>query len=135
VAGALVATGGLVWLSWLDATGSPWDVVAPLALAMVGVGASGLPLTMTATSGLGPGRSGLASGLLNTSRHVGAALGLAALVAVSTAAAAGQATGAAGTQGLGAGLLAGAGLLLAAALGGLALPGRDNPPHHDSRSE
>ena len=45
--------------------------------------AAGLPLTVTATSGLGPERAGLASGLLATARQVGSAVGLAALVAVA----------------------------------------------------
>lgn len=124
VAGSLVTLVGLVWLSRLDPGGSAWGIVAPLALAMAGLGVSGLPLTLTATSGLGPERSGLASGLLSTSKQVGAALGLAALVAVASAATPSPGLAAELARGFGAALLAAAGLLLLAAVGGLALPGR-----------
>ena len=42
-------------------------------------------VTIAATSGVGDSEQGLASGLLNTSQKIGAALGLAILVAISTA--------------------------------------------------
>jgi hypothetical protein len=44
-----------------------------------------VPITISATSGVAPGDSGLASGLLNTTQQVGGSLGLAILSAVSTA--------------------------------------------------
>ena len=81
------------------------DVLVPFTLAFAGFGAAGLPLTVTATSGLGPERAGLASGLLSTARQVGSAVNLAVLVAVATAWAAGH--GGAGTA---AGLTAGFGV-------------------------
>ncbi|MFC8361291.1 MFS transporter [Streptomyces griseorubiginosus] len=82
--GAVTAACGLLWLTWLDATGSyAGQVAAPLFLAMLGTGLGGLPLTMAATADPGPGGAGLASGLLNTSRQVGGAVGLAALVSLA----------------------------------------------------
>ncbi|SFO60846.1 drug resistance transporter, EmrB/QacA subfamily [Geodermatophilus obscurus] len=127
--GALVAAASLFWLSRLEVGGSYWtDVLVPSVLAMAGFGAAGLPLTVTAATGLGPERAGLASGLLSMSRQVGSAVGLAALVAVASTGTPG-ASAEALTQGFGIGLLAGAGLQVAACLGGFALPRR---PHHPS---
>jgi EmrB/QacA subfamily drug resistance transporter len=128
--GALVAAASLFWLSRLEVGGSYWtDVLVPSVLAMAGFGAAGLPLTVTAATGLGPERAGLASGLLSMSRQVGSAVGLAALVAVASTATASAGAGAeALTQGFGIGLLAGAGLQVAACLGGFALPRRTHHP-------
>ncbi|MGK5683872.1 MFS transporter [Actinoplanes sp. URMC 104] len=115
VIGSLVAVAGLVWMSRIGPEGSyGWTVLGPLVLVMAGLGASGLPLTVTATSALPAGRAGLASGLLNASRQVGGAVGLAVLVAVASVAGS-----------TGAGLLLGAGLLAAACFLSFALPGRN----------
>jgi len=124
VLGTLVSAGALAWLSQLDVGGRyAVDVLVPLTLAMAGFGAAGLPLTVTATSGLGRERAGLASGLLATARQVGSAVGLAALVAVAAASAAGAENSLAGlTDGFGAGFLVGAGVLVVASVGALALP-------------
>ncbi|MCF6507215.1 MFS transporter [Blastococcus sp. MG754426] len=133
--GALLSAGALAWLSGIDVEGRyAVDVLVPLVLAMAGFGMSGLPLTVTATSGLGPDRAGLASGLLASARQVGSAVGLAALVALATAWAGESAEqgAAAATRGYGVGLLAGAGLIALAGLVALALPGRgdaDAPGH------
>jgi len=139
VLGSLVSAGALVWLSGLDVAGRyQWDVLAPLVLAMAGFGAAGLPLTVTATSGLGAQRAGLASGLLSASRQVGSAVGLAALVASSWAATSSMTGPEAMTRGFGMGMLAGAGLLLTACLAAIAIPGglissppRRGVPHGD----
>jgi MFS family permease len=49
-----------------------------------GLGMSFVPITISATNGVAPGDSGLASGLLNTTQQVGGSLGLAILSTVST---------------------------------------------------
>ena len=104
--GTLLSAGALFWLSGIDVEGRyAVDVLVPFTLAFAGFGAAGLPLTVTATSGLGPERAGLASGLLSTARQVGSAVNLAVLVAIATAWAAGH--GGAGTA---AGLTAGFGV-------------------------
>jgi EmrB/QacA subfamily drug resistance transporter len=63
------------------------DLLIPLAVAGLGIGLTFVPMTMAATMGVPPQEAGLASGLLNTSRQLGGALGLAALTALSATAA------------------------------------------------
>jgi len=123
--GSLVSAGALVWLSGIDVGGRYGvDVLVPLTLAMAGFGMAGLPLTVTATSGLGRERAGLASGLLSTSRQVGSAVGLAVLVAVAStvAAASGGSSAEALTAGFGVGFLTAAGVLLLACVLAIAMP-------------
>ena len=127
VLGTLVSAAALAWLSQLDVEGRyAVDVLVPLTLAMAGFGAAGLPLTVTATSGLGPGAGrpgvgpaghGAAGGQRRRSggpggggRRVGRR--------------ARRARAAALTAGFGAGFLVGAGVLVVASVGALALPGR-----------
>jgi MFS family permease len=49
-----------------------------------GMGMSFVPVTIAGTSGVAPGDSGLASGLLNTTQQVGGSLGLAILSSIAT---------------------------------------------------
>jgi MFS family permease len=51
----------------------------------VGIGLSFVPVTISAVAGVAPHEAGLASGLVNTSRLFGGALGLAVLAALATA--------------------------------------------------
>ncbi|MBO0787531.1 MAG: MFS transporter [Actinobacteria bacterium] len=83
--GGLTAAGGAAWLTQLAASGSLWAIVVPACLAMAGGGLMFAPIMTAATTGLPPSQGGLASGLLNTSRQAGGALGLAILASVAAA--------------------------------------------------
>jgi EmrB/QacA subfamily drug resistance transporter len=57
-------------------------LVLPGLLISVGLGLSIVPSTIAATAGVAPQEAGLASGLINTSRQMGGALGLAILTSL-----------------------------------------------------
>ena len=126
--GSMVAAAALVWLSFITAEGGYWgQVPAPLFLAMAGLGVVGLPLTMSATSGVGPEQQGLTAGLLNSARQVGGAIGMSLLVAVAAAVTTEQldrGTSSAGAlvDGFRVAWLAGAAMLIITGIGSFALP-------------
>jgi MFS family permease len=76
-AGALAGV-GLVALALLD---GPYAtaVALPLFIATLGIGAALVPLTVTATADPPPQSEGVVSGVLNTSRQLGGAIGVAVL--------------------------------------------------------
>jgi len=83
----LVTAAAVFWLSHLTAHSSYLgSLLVPLLLVGASIGVTFVPMTMAATMGVPPAESGLASGLLNTSRQVGGALGLAVLATIATAA-------------------------------------------------
>ena len=84
LAGTATAALGLAWLSGIgpeSAFGS--DLLGPYLLIGLGLGVSVTPATVAATSGVAPQDAGLASGLLNTARQIGASIGLAVLATVA----------------------------------------------------
>jgi EmrB/QacA subfamily drug resistance transporter len=91
VIGLLLAAAGLAWISSVTAhAGYFAHVFGPVLLVGVGLGLSFVPMTMAATTGVPPQEAGLASGLVNTSRQVGGAVGLAVMATVATGAARGH---------------------------------------------
>lgn len=83
--GALTMGGGLVAWALLATTGAYLDGVLPaLLLTGPGVGLAVVGGTVAATTGVPERQAGLASGVVNMTQQVGAALGLAVLVALSS---------------------------------------------------
>lgn len=88
VIGALLAAAGFAWQSTLTADGTfLGTILGPGILMMVGIGLATTPLATLATSSASPDDAGLVSGLVNTSRTMGGAIGLATLTTVAAAAA------------------------------------------------
>lgn len=86
VIGALVAATGFGWQSTMSADG-PYltGIMFPGTLMMLGAGLCTTPLATLATSEAEPGDAGLVSGLLNTSRTMGGALGLSVMATIAAA--------------------------------------------------
>jgi MFS family permease len=83
--GGFISAGGLVWLAQLSSSTALVSIISPATLTMAGGGLMFAPITTAATSAP-PEQAGLASGLLNTTRQIGGALGLGVLTALATAA-------------------------------------------------
>lgn len=83
--GGLVTAAGLTWLADLP-TRSDYvgHVLLPTLFVGAGTSVMMMPAIVAATSGVAPRNAGVASGLINMSRQLGAALGLAALVTVAS---------------------------------------------------
>jgi MFS family permease len=128
-----MAAVGLLWLSRVGA-GDAYliHVLGPVVLIGLGIGMSFVPMTLAATAGVPMHEAGLASGLINTTRQIGGALGLAVMATVATSIAAGHGAGhhavdASLTSGYRAAfVMAGCGLIIGALLATL-LPRRRAP--------
>ena len=85
VGGMAVMTLGLVLFTRITTHGDyVADVLVPGMLVGIGMGFAFVPATISAVAGVAPAEAGLASGLVNTSRLFGGALGLAVLAAIAT---------------------------------------------------
>lgn len=83
VAGIMISV-ALFWMSRLSADGSYLhDILGPILLVSVGLGLSFPPGTWAATAGVAPQEAGLASGLINSNRQIGGAVGLAVLATIA----------------------------------------------------
>jgi len=117
IAGGLLACIGFAWFALIDAAGSfGADVLGPSVVTSLGFGLALAPVASTATEGVAAHEAGVASGLLNSSRQLGAALGLAALGASAQVRAGSATTTRALTDGYAFGFILCAVLLAAAVL-------------------
>lgn len=83
-AALLAEAAGLLWLSRISAHGSyVTDVLGPSILVGLGLMVAFVQLTALAVEGVPPQDAGLAGGLVNTTRQVGGAIGLAALATLA----------------------------------------------------
>lgn len=89
VLGPGLAATGLLWLATLNPGDSYMPhVLFPLLLVGTGIGMSFVPMTLAATTGVPVHEAGLASGLINTTRQMGGALGLAIMATAAASVAA-----------------------------------------------
>ena len=80
-AGAMVV--GYLWLSQLSTATTYWgSVFGPVLIAGLATGFIFMPITATVLGGVEPEHAGSASGLLQTTQQLGAAVGVAAIVSV-----------------------------------------------------
>jgi EmrB/QacA subfamily drug resistance transporter len=129
VLGLALATGGLAWLTALSpGNGYLAHIFGSLVMTGFGMGLSFVPMTMAATAGIPAHQAGLAAGLINTTRQVGGAIGLAVMgtVAANTARhhnGTARSLASALTSGYDRAFLIGAGALVIGAVLALWLPG------------
>ncbi len=98
VLGTLVAAAGLGWLAQISVSSTfVADLLGPYVLIGLGMGLAVTPIAVAGTAGVARGDAGLASGLLNTSRTVGASIGLAALATIAAGRTSGLLAGVAAT--------------------------------------
>jgi EmrB/QacA subfamily drug resistance transporter len=85
VVGAIIASGGLYWLSRIPVDGSYLaDLLPGMLVLALGAGGVFVGVATAANAGVPADKAGLAAALLNASQQLGGALGLAVLTAVST---------------------------------------------------
>ena len=129
IIGPVLAVAGLAWLSRLSAgDGYFAHAFGALVLTGLGVGLSFVPMTIAATADVPMHQAGLASGLINTTRQFGGAVGLAVMATV----AAGASSPTAGYDR--AFWISAAAMVIAATLA-LALPGKPKPARHITSGE
>src|SRR3954462_14350301 len=83
-AGLLASALSVAWLTRLPVDGSYfWDLFPAFVLGGAGMGLSFVPVTIASLTGVAPADAGAASGLINTSRQIGGAVGIAAVSAIA----------------------------------------------------
>ncbi|HZQ65573.1 MAG TPA: DHA2 family efflux MFS transporter permease subunit [Gaiellaceae bacterium] len=96
-AGLLAAAASMALLTRLPVEGHYfWDLFPAFVLGGIGMGFSFVPVTIASLTGVERADAGVASGLINTSRQIGGAIGIAATSAIAAASTAGYANAHAG---------------------------------------
>jgi EmrB/QacA subfamily drug resistance transporter len=82
--GLLVSAASVAWLTRLPVEGHYfWDLFPAFVLGGAGLGLTFVPVTIASVGGVERSDAGVASGLINTSRQIGGAIGIAAVSAVA----------------------------------------------------
>jgi EmrB/QacA subfamily drug resistance transporter len=116
---------GLGALAGLDATSRPQLLIGALVVTGLALGLQTGPLMAVAVASTPPGRTGMASGLVNVGRMLGATLGVAILGSIFAAASGGAQTPERFVDGMRPALLVGAAVELAGSVVALLSIGRD----------
>jgi EmrB/QacA subfamily drug resistance transporter len=83
ITGLVLFGGGMAWIAVSAQVNSAWyDFLGPLLVAGIGMGCTFAPMTTVAMHDVEPRMAGAASGMLNTTRQVGAVIGTAAVGAL-----------------------------------------------------
>ena len=83
-AGLLASAASVAWLTRLPLDGQYfWDLFPGFVLGGAGMGLSFVPVTIASLTGVQRADAGAASGLINTSRQIGGAIGIAAVSAIA----------------------------------------------------
>jgi EmrB/QacA subfamily drug resistance transporter len=129
IVGPALAAVGLAWLSQLSAgDGYLAHVFGALLIIGLGVGVSFVPMTIAATADVPMHQAGLASGLINTTRQIGGAVGLAVMATIAAGASS-------PTAGYDRAFWTCAAAILVAAVLALALPRQPKPRPHATSDE
>jgi EmrB/QacA subfamily drug resistance transporter len=84
VAGLLMSALSVAWLTRIPVDGQYfWDLFPAFVLGGAGMGLSFVPVTIASLTGVQRSDAGVASGLINTSRQIGGAIGIAAVSAIA----------------------------------------------------
>jgi EmrB/QacA subfamily drug resistance transporter len=82
--GLLASAASVAWLTRLPLDGHYfWDLFPAFVLGGAGMGLSFVPITIGGLAGVERSDAGVASGLINTSRQIGGAIGIAAVSAIA----------------------------------------------------
>jgi MFS family permease len=115
--GLLVTTAAQAWLLRLPSDGHYfWDMFPAFLLTGIGLASSFIPVAIAGLSGVPAADAGVASGLINASRQIGGAIGLAAVSTIAAAYTAGSVGGEELTNGIDTAFTVLAGVALGGAL-------------------
>jgi MFS family permease len=86
-AGLLMSAASVAYLTRLPVEGHYfWDMFPAFVLGGAGLGLAFVPVTIASLAGVDRADAGIASGLVNTSRQIGGAIGIAATTAIASSA-------------------------------------------------